>query len=124
MSTLGALFSKQKKYGSHYRQYHPRRRINCKRIATRNLLKYKGYTIINVLGLAIGITGVILMMLFVRNEFSYDKFHSKSDRIYRLWQFEKYADQISILSENLSTKVAFSYDISWQILPREGYFSA
>lgn len=66
---------------------------NFFKIAIRNLLKYKGYTIINVLGLAVGITGVILTMLFVRNEFSYDRFHSKSDRIYRLWQFEKYADQ-------------------------------
>lgn len=66
---------------------------NYFKIAIRTLLKYKGYTAINVLGLAVGITGVILMMLFVRNEFSYDKFHGKSDRIYRLWQFEKYADQ-------------------------------
>lgn len=66
---------------------------NYLKVAVRYLLRYKQYTAINVLGLAVGITCCILIMLFVRSEFSYDKFHTKSDRIYRLWQFEKYEDQ-------------------------------
>ena len=63
------------------------------KVAFRYLLKYKEYTAINILGLAVGITCCVLIMMFVRSEFSYDRFHSKSDRIYRAWQHEKYEDQ-------------------------------
>jgi putative ABC transport system permease protein len=58
---------------------------NYLKVAMRYLLRNKGYTAINILGLAIGITCCILIMMFVRSEFSYDKFHSKSERIYRAW---------------------------------------
>jgi putative ABC transport system permease protein len=63
---------------------------NYFKVAMRYLLRYKEYTVINVLGLAVGIGCCILIMLFVRNEFSYNKFHSKADRIYRVWQDEVY----------------------------------
>ena len=52
--------------------------------ALRNLLRHKGYSAINVLGLAIGITCCILIMLYVQDELSYDRYHEKRDRIYRL----------------------------------------
>ncbi|HET6996722.1 MAG TPA: ABC transporter permease, partial [Chitinophagaceae bacterium] len=45
------------------------------------------------LGLAIGITCCILIGLFVRSEWSYDKFHSKADRLHRMWLQEKYEGQ-------------------------------
>ena len=63
---------------------------NYFKVALRYLLRYKTYTAINILGLSVGITCCILIMLFVRSEWSYDKFHSKSDRIYRVSQHEKY----------------------------------
>jgi putative ABC transport system permease protein len=63
---------------------------NYFKVAVRNLFRHKGYTAINILGLAVGITCCILIMLFVRSEFSYDRFHSKANRIYRLVQYEKY----------------------------------
>jgi putative ABC transport system permease protein len=66
---------------------------NYLKVALRYLARNKGYTIINVVGLAIGITCCILIMLYVRSEWSYDKFHSKSDRIYRAWLYEKYEGQ-------------------------------
>jgi putative ABC transport system permease protein len=66
---------------------------NYFKVAVRYLLRNKEYTIINVLGLAVGIACCILIMLFVRNEFSYNKFHTKADRTFRLWQDEKYQDQ-------------------------------
>ena len=66
---------------------------NYLKVAMRYLLRNKGYTAINIFGLAIGITCCILMMLFVRSEWSYDKFHAKSDRIYRAWVLENYDDQ-------------------------------
>jgi putative ABC transport system permease protein len=59
-------------------------------IAVRQSMRYKTYTIINILGLAVGVTCCLLIMLFVKSEFSYDHFNSKSDRIFRVWQDEKY----------------------------------
>src|SRR4026209_1563617 len=70
---------------------------NYFKVALRYLLRNKGYTAINIFGLAIGITCCILIILFVRSEWSYDKFHSKSDRIYRAWVLEKYDDQDDIV---------------------------
>ena len=66
---------------------------NYLKVALRYLLRYKSYTAINISGLAVGITACILIMLFVKSEFSYDKFHSNSDRLYRAWQHEKYEGQ-------------------------------
>ena len=62
---------------------------NYLKIAWRYLLKYRQYSIINILGLAVGITCCILIMLFVRSEFSYDRFHSNANRLYRVWQHER-----------------------------------
>ncbi len=57
---------------------------NVLKIALRNILKQKGYSFINIFGLAVGITCCIIIMLFVFDELSYDKFYSNSERIYRL----------------------------------------
>ena len=53
-------------------------------IGIRLLLRYKGYSLINVLGLAIGIAGCVLIVLYVHDELSYDQHHLNKDRIYRL----------------------------------------
>lgn len=53
-------------------------------ILYRNLLRQKMYTAINILGLSIGLTGCILIGLYVVNELSYDKYHKNHDRIYRV----------------------------------------
>jgi putative ABC transport system permease protein len=50
----------------------------------RNLIRSKGYTVINILGLAIGLSASILILLFIVNELSYDKFFKDSERIYRI----------------------------------------
>ena len=57
---------------------------NYLKISLRNLLRYKGYSLINIVGLAIGITCTIMIFLFVQDEMSFDNFHTKSDRLYRL----------------------------------------
>jgi putative ABC transport system permease protein len=54
-------------------------------IAFRNLKKHKGYSLINILGLAVGISCCILILLYVRNELSYDKFYKNADSIYRVY---------------------------------------
>lgn len=57
---------------------------NYIKIAIRNLRRNKIYSSISVLGLAIGITGATLLYLYIHDELSYDSFHEKSDRIYRI----------------------------------------
>ena len=52
--------------------------------ALRNIRKHKGYSFINIAGLAIGMACCILIIIFIMTEMSYDKFHTKADRIYRL----------------------------------------
>lgn len=52
--------------------------------AIRNLAKQRGYFLLNVSGLAIGIASFIFISLFIHNELSYDKFHAQADHIYRV----------------------------------------
>lgn len=54
------------------------------KITFRNIRRHKGYYFINIAGLAIGIAISILILLYVFHELSYDSFHEKSDRTYRL----------------------------------------
>ncbi len=54
-------------------------------VAYRNLVRYKVYSAINITGLAIGIAFCILTFLYVRHEWSFDAFHEKADRIYRIY---------------------------------------
>ncbi|MFI5128743.1 MAG: ABC transporter permease [Chitinophagales bacterium] len=65
---------------------------NYFKVAIRYLLRHKGYSGINIIGLAIGIACCILIMLFVRSEWSYDRFHTKADRLYRVWLQENYGE--------------------------------
>jgi putative ABC transport system permease protein len=58
--------------------------LNYFKTAWRNLIRTKGYSLINIGGLAIGITAGFLILLYVQFELSYDTFHTKADRIYRL----------------------------------------
>ncbi|MCP4727319.1 MAG: FtsX-like permease family protein, partial [bacterium] len=58
---------------------------NYFKIALRNIQRQKAYSIINISGLAIGIACFILIMLYVQFEFSYDDFHEKKDRVYRIY---------------------------------------
>lgn len=57
---------------------------NYLKIALRNLLRFKAYSIVNLLGLSIGLTIGVLILLFVTDELSYDQFHVKSDRIFKV----------------------------------------
>ena len=53
-------------------------------IALRHLGKQKGYAFINIAGLAFGIACCLLILLFVQDELSYDRFHEKADQIHRI----------------------------------------
>jgi len=58
--------------------------FNYLKLAFRNISRQRFYAIINILGLAIGLAICLLILLFVKDEMSYDKHHSKADRIYRI----------------------------------------
>jgi len=57
---------------------------NYLKSAIRNIKKHKGYASINIVGLAIGMTCCILIVLYVSTELGYDRYHENADRIYRL----------------------------------------
>jgi putative ABC transport system permease protein len=57
---------------------------NYIKVAFRNLWKSKGFSAINIAGLAIGLATCLLIILYVLDELSFDRFHKKADRIYRV----------------------------------------
>ena len=57
---------------------------NYFKVALRNLLRQKSYSLINIFGLAFGVAVCLMVLLFVKDELSYDQFHDKSARIFRL----------------------------------------
>ncbi len=59
---------------------------NYIKIAIRNLWKRKGYSLINVVGLSIGIAVAILISLFAYNELTYDRFHENADDLYMVYK--------------------------------------
>jgi putative ABC transport system permease protein len=56
------------------------------RIGVRNLRKHKGYSFINITGLAVGMACVLFLLLWIQDELSYDRFHTDAGAIYRLEQ--------------------------------------
>ncbi len=63
---------------------------NYFKIAFRNLLKNKGYSFINIAGLATGIAVALLIGLWIWDELNYDKYHRNYDRIAQVWQHNIY----------------------------------
>ena len=57
---------------------------NYFKVAFRNLLKRKGFSLINILGLATGMAVCLLIVLFIQSELSFDKQHKQADNIYRV----------------------------------------
>lgn len=67
--------------------------FNYIKIAWRILLKNRTYTLVNILGLGLGFSVSVLLLIFVYHQLSYDNFHLKSDRIYRITIQGSMADQ-------------------------------
>ncbi|MDO9576486.1 MAG: ABC transporter permease [Candidatus Cloacimonadales bacterium] len=63
---------------------------NYFKIAFRNLIRQKGYSLINIIGLAIGIGCTILLTLWIVDELSFDNFHVNGDRIFRVLEHQEY----------------------------------
>jgi putative ABC transport system permease protein len=73
---------------------------NYFKIAIRNVLRFKLYSAINIIGLAIGIAGSLLVFVYVSDELSYESMHEKRDNIYRV--------SVSFGKEETSMKLAGS----------------
>ena len=63
---------------------------NYFKVALRNILRHKGFSIINLFGLAVGMAVCILILLWVWDETSYDKFHENIDELYRVVEHQNY----------------------------------
>jgi putative ABC transport system permease protein len=62
-------------------------------VAIRNILKHKFFSAINILGMTIGVTACLLIILYVSDELSYDRFHVNAERIYQVGLHGKIAGQ-------------------------------
>jgi len=62
---------------------------NYSKIALRKLRKQRAYSFINIAGLAVGLAACLLILLWVKDELSYDRYHEKADRIFQLALYEE-----------------------------------
>ena len=85
---------------------------NYFKVAFRNLLKRKGFSLINILGLATGMAVCLLIILFIQSELSYDKHHEKADNIYRVVLERSYpgrATSYSIIPQSIGAAIKAEY---------------
>ncbi|WP_312138290.1 ABC transporter permease [Sphingobacterium sp.] len=76
---------------------------NYFKILARNLAKNKAFSLINIIGLSIGMAAAILITLWIQREYSMDKFHEKSDRLYVVYNRD--TDGIETWVNNNTQKV-------------------
>lgn len=76
------------------------------RFATGHLLKNKHYSILNIVGLAFGMTCSFLILLWVYNELKFDNFHTKKDRLYQVFMYLKQSDGDARISSSVSAPLA------------------
>lgn len=69
---------------------------NYLKTACRNLKKNKGFSVINILGLAIGMAVAILIMLWVKSEMTYDRFYPKTDKLYIVGNKAIWSDKLEV----------------------------
>jgi len=67
---------------------------NFFKIAFRNLSRSKGFSFINIAGLAVGMASALLIFLWIQNELSYDQFHAKKDRIYQAYNRDTFNGEL------------------------------
>ena len=85
---------------------------NMFKIAWRNAVRQKQFSLLNIVGLSIGITACLLIALYVQDEMSYDKFHEKGDRIYRVNQpsiWGDWSDRFASTAPNIA--IALDEDV-------------
>ena len=68
---------------------------NYLKIAFRNLIRHKGFSFLNITGLAIGMVCTILILFWVQHELSFDRYHKNGEKIYRILQHIQYAEVVT-----------------------------
>ena len=86
---------------------------NYLKIAWRNITRQRGYSLINIVGLAIGIAACLLILQYVSFELSYEDFQANKDRIYRVKQ-DRY-DNGKLSTEWVGG--AYAVGVDWRIAP-------
>ncbi len=86
---LGREYDKAKLYERSRPYWHPSRIMpsliwSYIKIALRKVKRHKGFSLINIAGLAIGMAACILILIWVQDELSYDRFHKNADQIFRI----------------------------------------
>ena len=90
-------------------------------IALRNIVRHKLYSFINIAGLAVGLTCVIMIALFARDELSYDKWIAGSDQLYRVevtFHPPGRPDQAGSVRTTAGPREARSSPAGWAARPR------
>jgi putative ABC transport system permease protein len=85
---------------------------NYLKVAFRNLVKRKGYSVINILGLAIGMAVCLLIVLFIQSELSYDDWQLKGDNVYRVVLERRYpgrATSYAIIPQSIGPAIQKEY---------------
>lgn len=85
---------------------------NYLKIALRHLARNRGYTVINILGLAIGIACTLIILMYVQDELSFDQWHEDGDQIYRMALERKYPGRsrhYAIIPQSYSETVKSEY---------------
>ena len=96
---------------------------NYLKIAFRNLIRHKTFSFINIFGLAIGIACSILILLWVQDELSYDRFHKNADVIYRVAADDGVIGKMSVTCGPLAEYIKTNYaDVvsTTRYMPYEG----
>ena len=74
--------------------------INNLKIAWRNFIKDRQFTILNLIGLSTGLACTLLIYLWVSDEMSFDKFHEKDRQLYQLMERRQFPDRVDISDES------------------------
>jgi len=86
---------------------------NYFKTAWRNLVRGKSFSVINITGLAAGMAGAILILLWLNNEISFDKFHTNKDNLYEVYGLTSNTDghpkTIPVVSQPLGPALQQNY---------------
>jgi putative ABC transport system permease protein len=96
---------------------------NYFRIAMRNFLRQWTFSLLNIAGLAVGITTSILIFLWVADEWNYDKFHESLAELYRVYEVQQYVGQDPLLVYNTPGPLAPALSENFPEFKRTARFS-
>ena len=94
--------------------------------AFRNVLRYKGFSLINIFGLSLSMSVCMLIMVVIQDQYSYDKMHTRKQRIYRVQQVDSLASIGLKMASNpyaLGTELRDNYAIAEKVVILNNTFS-